>query len=73
MEASCVLYPEISCHEVDIDGNKYPLTRFHINDNDGVGGGGGDRSSDPTPDIQLVKDVTDALRNKVRIFCQHYV
>ena len=67
MEASCVLYPEMSCHEVDVDGNQYSLKRFFTHPQGQNSGTNGRIStgSSPTSDKQLVKDVTDALRNKV--------
>ena len=51
-----MLHPAISCYEVDADGNQYLMRSiFKVQSNN--------KSS--TPDKNLVKDVTDALRNKV--------
>jgi hypothetical protein len=69
VEATCVMYPDMSCYEIDVDGNQYPLRRFHVQRHGQ--GSGGRLHSNPTTDKQLVKDVTDALRNKV--ICNNYL
>lgn len=60
-----MLYPEISCFEIDVDGNQYPLKRFVTQTQGQSSGGSGRLQNNPSLDKQLVKDVTDALRNKV--------
>jgi hypothetical protein len=57
----------MSCLEIDVDGNQYPLRRFQGQKPGKVESGNSGRGAhpEPTSDKQLVKDVTDALRNKV--------
>jgi hypothetical protein len=71
------MYPEMSCFEIDVDGNQYPLTRFyvqpHFRGQDSGSGGRGRLHHNPTADKQLMKDVTDALRNKVSYYKTTYI
>jgi hypothetical protein len=76
VEAVCVIYPAMTCYEVDVDGNQYPLRRFQLDVPHNSEWHSNARRHefnhdhthhDPTSDKQLVKDVTDALRNKVML------